>query len=79
MSLIEIRLPLAGARSRLLKLPLLSKVARLQVYFPITHYTLLHQATRGERRNSLRERRDILVSVCDSQRFFYIILINFNL
>ena len=40
----------------------------------ISCYTLLHQASRGKGRNSLRKRRDILVSTRDLQRFFFIIL-----
>ena len=39
-----------------------TRVARLQVYVAITYYTLLHQATRGEGKNSLKELKDILVS-----------------
>ena len=49
------------------------EVARLQVYVAITTYALLHQTTRSEGENSLRECRDILVSVCDPQQFFFII------
>ena len=40
----------------------------------ISCYTLLHQAQRGEGKNSLRKRRDILVSDRDQQRFFIIII-----
>ena len=36
--------------------------------------TLLHQASRGEGNNSLRQRRDALVSDRDRQRFCFIIL-----
>ena len=39
----------------------------------ISCYTLLHQA-KGEGKNSLRKRRDILVSDCDQERFFIIII-----
>ena len=34
-------------------------------------YTLLHQSSRGERKNSLRKRRDISVSDRELQRFFF--------
>ena len=37
-------------------------------------YTLLHQAARGEGRNSLRKRKDVLASDGDQQRFFIIII-----
>ena len=47
------------------------QVSKLQY---ISCYTLLHQATMDEGKNSLRERRDILVSDRDQQRFFFIIL-----
>ena len=40
----------------------------------ISCYTLLHQATRGEGKNSLKKRRDIFVFDRDPQRFFFIIL-----
>ena len=40
----------------------------------ISCYTLLHQASRGEGKNILRKRTDILVSDRDLQRFFFIIL-----
>ena len=40
----------------------------------ISCYTLLHQAARGKGKNSLRKRRDILVSDRDQQRFFVIIV-----
>ena len=50
------------------------QVAKLQIYVAIICYTLLHQATRGERKNGLRERRDIFLSDRDPQRFFCIIL-----
>ena len=36
--------------------------------------TLQHQAARGEGKDSLRKRRDILVSDRDQQRFFIIII-----
>ena len=39
-------------------------------YVTITCYTLLHQVTRGEGKNSLREPKDILVSDRDPQRYF---------
>ena len=40
----------------------------------ISCYTLLHQVARGEGKNSLRKRRNILVSDCDQQRFCIIII-----
>ena len=40
----------------------------------ISFCTLLHQATRGDVKNSLRKRRDIFVSDRDLQVFFFIIL-----
>ena len=40
----------------------------------ISCYALLHQAARGEGKNSLRKRRGILVSDRDQQRFFIIII-----
>ena len=40
--------------------------------YPVSHY--LHQAARGEGKNSIRKRRDILVSDRDQQRFFIIII-----
>ena len=43
---------------------------RLQVYIAITCYALLYQATKVEGKNSFRERRDILLSERDPQRFF---------
>ena len=49
------------------------EIARLQAYVAITSYALLHQSTRSEGENSLRECRDILVSACDPQQFFFII------
>ena len=39
-------------------------------YVTITCYTLLHQVTRGEGKNSLTEPKDILVSDRDPQRLF---------
>ena len=39
-----------------------------------TSYTLLHQASRGEGKNCLRKRKDILVSDCDLEQCFFIIL-----
>ena len=45
----------------------------------ISCYTLLRQDSRSEGNNSLRKRRDILVSDRDLQRFFFIILPYFNL
>ena len=45
-----------------------------KTHLAISCYTLLHQATRGEGKNSLRKRRDILVSDHDQQRFFIIII-----
>ena len=44
-----------------------------KTYQAISCYTLLQQAARGKGKNSLRKRRDILVSDCDQQRFFIII------
>ena len=41
----------------------------------ISFYTLLHQATRGEVKNSLRDRRDIFVS----DHFSLLHYVNFNL
>ena len=44
-----------------------------KTHLAISCYTLLHQAARGEGKNSLRKRRDILVSDHDQQQFFIII------
>ena len=38
----------------------------------VSFYTLLHQTTSGEGKNSLRKRRDIFAS--DRQRFFFVTL-----
>ena len=40
----------------------------------ISCYIVLHQAAMGEGKNSLRKRRDILVSDFDQERFFIIII-----
>ena len=53
MSPIETWLSLTGTKSTLLQ-TFRFQVARLQVYVAITCYTLLHQATRAEGKNSLR-------------------------
>ena len=45
-----------------------------KTHLAISCYTLLRQAARGEGKNSLRKRRDILVSDRDQQRFFIIII-----
>ena len=45
-----------------------------KTHLAISCYTLLHQAARGEGKNSFRKRRDILVSDRDEQRFFIIII-----
>ena len=39
-----------------------------KTHLAISCYTLLHQAARGEGKNSLRKRRDILVSDRNQQR-----------
>ena len=77
MSPFERELDLAGAKSTLLEIFCLAKIdyiVRLQVYFAITCYTLLHQATRGEGKTGLRKSRDILVFDRDPQRVCFIIL-----
>ena len=66
MSPIETRLSLTGTKSKL-----------IQVDVAITCYAPLHQATRAEVKNSLRECRDIIVSQRDPQRFFFIMLPQF--
>ena len=43
-----------------------------KIHLVISCYTLLHQAARGEGKNSLRKGKDILVSDRDQQRFFII-------
>ena len=45
-----------------------------KTHLAISCYTLLRQVARGEGKNSLRKRRDILVSDRDQQRFFIIII-----
>ena len=45
-----------------------------KTYKTISCYTILHQDLRGEGKNSLRKREDILVSDCD---LYFIILTNF--
>ena len=45
-----------------------------KTYQAISCYTLLHQATRGEGKNSSRKRGDFLVSYRDAQTFHFIIL-----
>ena len=54
------------------------QVARLRHYVAITCCTLLHQVARVEGKNSFRERRDILLSERDPQRFFFIMLLQFQ-
>ena len=44
-----------------------------KTHLAISCYTLLHQATRGEGKNSLREHKDILVSDCGPLEFFFLI------
>ena len=44
---------------------------RFHVYVAIACYTLLHQATKCEGKNSLKERRDILVLIVIPNDFFY--------
>ena len=73
MSPIERRLSLTWAKSTLLQTFCFEK-AKLLVYVTITCYRLLHQTTRGEGKKSLRERRDIIVSDQNPQRFFFIVL-----
>ena len=73
MSPIERRLSLTGTKSTLLQ-TFRFCVARLQVYVAITCFTILHQATRAEGKNSLRERRGYSRFDCDTQRFFSIVL-----
>ena len=77
MSPFERQLAITGAKSTLFEIFCLAKkdcIARLQVYFAITCYTLLHQATRGKGKTTLRKSRDILVFDRDLQRVFFIIL-----
>ena len=45
-----------------------------KTHLAISCYTLLHQAARGEGKNSLRKRRNILISDRDQQWFFMIIV-----
>ena len=45
-----------------------------KTHLAISCYILLHQAARGEGKNSLRKLRDILVSDRDRQRFFIVII-----
>ena len=45
-----------------------------KTHLTISCYTLLQQAARGEGKNSWRKCRDVLVSDCDQQRFFIIII-----
>ena len=45
-----------------------------KTYQAISFYTLLHQATRGEGKNSLRKPGDFLVCHRDAQIFYFIIL-----
>ena len=76
MSPIETRLFLTGTKSTLLQ-TFCFKVARLQVYVAITCYTLLDQARRGERKNSLRERTTFLC--CTTLTLIYDVLSSFRL
>ena len=55
------------------------QVARLQVYVAITSDTLLHQATRDEGKNILREHMDILVLIVILNNFSVMYYLNFNL
>ena len=54
-------------------------ITRLQVYLVTTCYTLLHQVTRPEGKNSSRERRDILVLIVILKDFSLLYYLNFNL
>ena len=54
---------------------LLSILKDHKTHQTISCYTLLHQAARGEKKNSLRKCRDILVSDRDQQPYFIIIII----
>ena len=45
-----------------------------KTHLTISCYTLLHQATKDEGKNSLRKRRDILVSDRGQRQFFIIII-----
>ena len=45
-----------------------------KTHLTISCYTLLQQAARGEGKNSWRKCRDVLISDCDQQRFFIIII-----
>ena len=45
-----------------------------KTHLVISCYTLLHQAARGEGKNSIRKPRYILVSDRDQQRFFIVII-----
>ena len=45
-----------------------------KTHLAISCYILLHQAARGEGKNSLRRRSDVLVSDRDQQQVFIIII-----